>query len=303
MRVYAVMVTYRRPREAAATLTAIRGQTRLPDSLVIVDNAPQEGAPERFKALWGGSLDYLPMPENVGPAGGIAEGMRRVLVNASPDDWVLLIDDDDPPPTEDALERLAKFAIEMDDGYVAGVGLIGARMNWRTGTLERILDEDLCGPVPVDYVGGNQYPLYAVKALHDVGVFDSSLFFGFEELEYGLRLGAAGWTIVIDGDFRRELRQASGRTGLGPNRPSRTVSDVTWRHYYSQRNSVIILLRYKAWRALFWRVLTAVGKPIANLYRGPIALRALSVNIRGTWHGLTGKTGRTIDPGISLVPE
>src|SRR4029453_7830814 len=97
------------------------------------------------------------------------------------------------------------------------VGLVGSRFDRRRARLQRLPDSELGhGPLDVDYIGGGHLPLYRVAAVRAVGVVDPSYFFGFEDLEYGLRLRSRGWRVVADGDQWLELRRAQGRLGLAP---------------------------------------------------------------------------------------
>lgn len=301
MNIHGVMVTYRRPQQAYETLSKVATQTRPPDTMTVVDNSPELGGENRsFLDAWGGDIRYLAMSENLGPAGGIAHGMRAVLEWAEPDDWILLIDDDDPPPASDTVERLCALVCSLGDVHdrVGGVGVVGARYDLRRGQVIRIEDHELsAGAVPVDHIGGNQYPLYSVNAVRAVGVFDDRLFFGFDDLEYGLRLTADGWNLYCDGEYRLSRRVAAGRVGKKQSRPTWTMSSDSWRSYYSRRNTLLILRYHRSWRGVLWVAAVGLAKPVASLPRSPrIGLRALRLQYRAVWHGLTGRSGRTVEP-------
>lgn len=300
MKIHGLMVTYRRPAQAGETLRSVAEQSRRPDTLTVVDNAPKDDAEEILGALWGGEFSYLGMSDNLGPAGGIARGMKSILEFADPDDWVLSIDDDDPPPLRETIERLERLAVSLRESgdRVAGVAAVGARFDLRRGRVIRIPDHELTVPaVPVDHIGGNQYPLYSVAAIRDVGVFDESLFFGFEELEYGLRLVAGGWNLYCDGLMRLERRTAADRLGYGTRPASVGFDSVSWRMYYSRRNLLLILRRHGSWVGFARVAAVGLGKPVVNLLRTPrLAGRAFKLQALGVWHGAIGKTGRVVEP-------
>ncbi len=289
--VHAVAVTYRRPAVLAATLEAFRRQTRPPDSLVVVDNGADTGVEDLVAGSDGAS--YVPMADNGGPAGAIARGMSVVLESAADDDWVLLIDDDDPPRFPSVVEDLLAVAASAP-GDVAAVGVTGARYRRWTGRLLRVPDDELADFTDVDYIGNGMCPLYRVAALRAVGVFDPALFFHFEELDFGLRLRAGGWRLVIDRDVTLRTRSATGRLGLG--RRARVARRSTaWRTYYAARNEVLVARRYGA--------LTAPLVVTARLLVGGAVqvVRSRTVeNIPPRLHGLLdgwrGRTGRTVEP-------
>src|SRR5439155_15640547 len=129
------------------------------------------------------------------------------------EDWIVLLDDDDPPPDGSLLAELTSFAGAMRaaDPSTAGVGLGGARFAWRTARLVPIRDDERIGPVRVDYLGGNRFPLYLVGAIRRVGVFRADLFFGFDDVEYGLRLRTDGYSLYAHGQLQLQVR---GRLAL-----------------------------------------------------------------------------------------
>jgi glycosyltransferase involved in cell wall biosynthesis len=299
-KLFGVLVTYRRPDELANTLESLARQTRRLDRLVVVDNDPPGGeacvAEYRSRGL---DAEYVASPDNLGPAGGIAEGMGRVLSSASDEDWIVTLDDDDPPTSDTVLAELEAFAGDMlaRDTRTGMVGLVGARFDWRLGRLVRLADRELRGPVAVDYIGGNHFPCVRAAAPRAVGPFRSALFFGFDDLEFGLRLRRRGYAVYADG--RRWLRQRAGKGRLGLEvRPSARAVDAGWRRYYSLRNAIWILRSHRRSRTAFLVVLVhGVGKPLANLFRDPTtAVALLRMNWAACRDGWAGRLGRVVEP-------
>ena len=95
-RLRGVLVTYRRPAQLATMLTAVAAQTRPLDDLVVVDNDPATETRQMLHAA-APVAEYIPSSENLGPAGGIALGMQRLLERAAEGDWIVTLDVDDPP--------------------------------------------------------------------------------------------------------------------------------------------------------------------------------------------------------------
>ncbi len=293
MELHALVVTHQRPDTLARTLAAVSRQSVRPDRWWVVDNAAQAEVEQIAASL--PRCTYLPMTENMGPAGAIAAGIEAALAVAADDDWIMLVDDDDPPPTDTVVADLLSFARSLsgERGRVGGVGLVGGRYNRRRGWVDRVPDAELHGPVEVDHLGGGQYPLYRVPALRAAGGGDSSLFFGFDDLELGLRITDADWRLFVKGEIVLELRQRAGRLGLGRRSPG--TARPPWRRYYSNRNLVVIARRHGSMQARFTVLLgCAIVSPLKCLATRDFSGARMA--LRGAIDGLRGRLGRTVEP-------
>lgn len=300
-KLFGVLVTFKRPRELFNALEIISGQTRPPDGLVVVDNSPtqeQQDLVTRSGAN-GMTTEYVPMQQNVGFAGGVEVGMRRVLEYAHDRDWIVVLDDDDPPASADALARLEQFARTMfdQDPSTAVVGIVGGRFDFKRGRMSRVPDDELKGPVSVDFIGGGHLPLYRVSAIRSQGSFSSRIFFGLSEVEHGLRLRRAGFSVYADGDLWRHRREVAGRIGVELS-PSLRLTTMNWRRYYSLRNAIYILRSHKRFgTAVRVSAIQGIGKPLVNIPIAPRqAIRHLSLNWKACWDGWRGNMGRRIEP-------
>lgn len=298
---FGVLVTFRRPTELSVALRSLIAQDRPVDRLVVIDNSPmpQNETSVRTYEAQGHAVDYVSTHTNLGFAGGVAEGMERVLTFADDRDWIVVFDDDDPPHSTTALGELADFGETMlaRDPRTAVVGVVGGRFDWRRGSMLRVPDAELDGPVSVDFIGGGHLPLYLTEAIRAVGPFSKEIFFGLSEVEHGLRLRRAGYSIYADGARWRARRADAGRLGL-TIAPSRRLPEVGWRRYYSLRNAIYILRsagkRRAALRLTFVR---GLGKPFLNLPLTPsLAVRHLALNTRACWDGWRGRMGKRIEP-------
>lgn len=310
-RMYGVLVTFDRPVILADTLDRLTAQTRQLDGLIVVDNGA-DGSAESVTKVHAppvSDLRYVRTKANIGPAGGFALGMREFLDVAEDDDWIFLLDDDDPPFFDDAIERASRFAVEQAerDARTAGVGISGGRFDPRRGRVVRIGDDEISGAVPIDHVTGGGLPAYRVGPLRQVGVMRSELFFGFEELDMGLRLTRAGFCVYADGEAWKERKEVKRQAGLLPPEEVSArradsigwrTSTPSWRRYYSLRN-LIQILRESGHGLSAARVSIARGllKPAINLLISP---RSASSNLRLGWlavrDGWAGRTGRTLEP-------
>ncbi len=311
MNLYGVLVTYRRATSLQTTLARLRAQSRRLDRLFVVDNASD---PE-VEAMVADAADdlavvYLDGGGNIGPAGGFALGMAKVLEDARDSDWIFLFDDDDPPYFDDAIESAAAFAGQMEaaNPEVGGVGISGGRFDYRSGRVIRIGDAEIHGPVLVDHITAGGMPAYRVSAVRAVGGFLEELFFGFEELEFGLRLTAGGRPLFADGEQWSRRKSVKREAGLLPSeeesvarstRINLRLSGAPWRRYYSLRNMIYILRRSgHTMTAIRVALARGLGKPIANLVTDPrAAWHQLGLNWKAIRDGFTGRMGRTVEPG------
>jgi glycosyltransferase involved in cell wall biosynthesis len=298
-RLFCILITYRRDSLLSVTLQALKSQTLAPELVLVVDNGNSAATATLVGNLTDDALrlEYLSPGENTGPAGGMHLGMSHILPRAQPHDWIMRIDDDHAPPYPTLFEETMARANEhvTHEAMTGAVGLRGARMNWRRGRLITPPASG-AGSTSVDYLPTGFFPMYRVSAVQSVGTFDPELFYGFEELEYGLRLRQAGHTL-----HRLD--------GLVPPRPTtraqlRLSEPVSWRRYYSLRNSIIIARRYgHAGSALRVSLVRGVFKPLVNLPLAPIsAWRHLRAGIRAIRDGWQDRLGRTWDPSSGLSP-
>lgn len=298
-RLFAAVVTYRRPDELAHMLGAVKRQTKPVSELVVVDNGSDEAS--RRLALDAGAT-YLDPGGNLGPAGGVATAMRHVLTHANDGDWLVMLDDDDPPRADDLLARLWDFAQAQAaiDPLTAAVGELGGRYDPRMGIFRRVAACEIVGAVPVDVIGGGHLPMYRCGALRRVGVFDESLFFGFEEGEFGQRLRQAGYSIYADARLWQEWRADTTAQG-GAHQATRTSPHkAAWRRYYGVRNATLIAWRYGDFGAPLLVALGGAAKGVFALASTRRPPREVLLPLRGALDGLLRRRGRPINPSRSV---
>ncbi|WP_334171477.1 glycosyltransferase [Sinomonas sp.] len=96
-RVVAVVVSYNRRELLERSLSALAAGDRVPEALVVVDNASTDGSGEFLEGL-SVPFEYelIRLSENTGGAGGFAVGMAAALARHAPD-LVWIMDDDTVP--------------------------------------------------------------------------------------------------------------------------------------------------------------------------------------------------------------
>ena len=289
--VIAVLVTYRRQQSLRDHLVALAAQSRPPDRLIVVDNDPNDENRRSVAELAPGA-QYVEMSANAGPAGAIAVGQSLALDDADPSDWIVVLDDDNPPWSPVILARLRDHAVVQSQrhGRLGAVAVAGARLD-RVGRLRKPSSEEAMNStcIEVDYVGGGQIPHYSAHALAVAGVARADLFFGYDDLELGLRLRAAGFRVLAHPGLLLESRAITPELRL-----TRAAAAPAWRQYYTARNGVLVLRSTHHLKQVpSFVVLQGLGA-IRLLSRGDKA-RAVA-RLRGLWHGVLGRSGRTVQP-------
>ena len=193
-----MLVTYRRGEQLKDYFDALARQTRPLDSLVVVDNDIEQSARSIVDrhGLPSTTVEYVVSGDNIGPAGGIALGMRHVLEIAA-DETGSSRSTTTIRRTPELIETLERFADDLrrGDPHVGGVGLCGGRFDASRGRFLTVGDDELVGPVRSSWVGGDQFPATASWRCEAVGVFDERYFIDFEELDYGLRMQDHGFDL------------------------------------------------------------------------------------------------------------
>ncbi len=204
-------------------------------------------------------------------------------------------------PAYDRRDPLTPVDHFASDPMTAAIGFSGAQFDRFRARLVRAAYDRGDPLTPVDYFASGHLPMYRVGAIRDVGTFRSLLFFGLDELEFGLRLGRAGYAlyglpppISVLRSERRKVKPNKRRIGRRLR-----IEGADWRRYYSLRN-LIYILRTSGRPLLALRVTLTRGllKPIVNGLLSPRRAGAqLGLHWRASRDAWTGRMGRTLDPG------
>lgn len=143
--VIAVIVTYNRQALLAECLAALEAQTRLPDKVLVVDNASTDGTAAFLQAYEAGGfeLETRRLASNLGGAGGFSHGIGEAYRQGC--DWVWVMDDD-TIATPEALAALLAVVEDQTAGYPSPL-LLASRVDWTDGTphpmnMPRVAGED-----------------------------------------------------------------------------------------------------------------------------------------------------------------
>lgn len=119
MRHDVVLVTYGRADELAPLLVALRGQTRPPDRIVVVDDTPDDSV-QTVAVSHGADYRRNPGPASITTARN--HGIDATADSRGPDDLVTFLDND-AVPERDYLERI-QDAARRDPAALGWMGLV-----------------------------------------------------------------------------------------------------------------------------------------------------------------------------------
>lgn len=194
-KVFAVVVTHRRPESLARSLDALSSQSRPLDGLIVVDN-DDDSRVRDVVAHQPVPTTYLGSRRNLGGAGGFALGMLHALAAGA--DWIWLADDDGRPLDDSVLATLLSCAqthglaevspmvCDIDDptrlAFPLRRGLV-----WRRRVSE-LGSGDLLPGIASLFNGA----LFRASTIEAVGVPDLRLFVRGDEVEVHRRLARSG---------------------------------------------------------------------------------------------------------------
>ncbi len=230
------IITYNRPKILLETIRKLFDQSFPPELLWIVDNSENLETDHAIAGLLDPRIKYYRMGYNAGPAGAAKKGLE--LCGAEDLDWIYWGDDNDPPFFEDTFEKL--LSIQDANPYCGIIGSVGHFFDRKKGVIKRIqsrlLEKKDC--LEVDVVAGGMSMLVN-KSVIKSGIFpDEDLFFGFEELDFCLKVSRRGFSILVHCGVFLELRKLHKRTDF--ERPLYKKKTNPSREYYSLRNLLMI---------------------------------------------------------------
>ncbi|WP_236697424.1 glycosyltransferase [Sphingomonas sp. Leaf357] len=267
--VAAVMVNFRTAALALAAAKALgSARAEFPDlRLVIADGFSDDGSVEALtegvtKDKLGDWVTVLPLAVNGGFGWANNQAMLHLLQSDTPPEYIYLLN----PDTEvtpgavsalvDTLDRVPNCAavgslLLNDDGSPSGSAFrfpsigrefLGGSHADGLGRLFGIIpmvidDRQEC---EADWVTGASL-MFRAAALKQTGLFDTSFFLYFEEVELMHRLGRAGWTVRHQ-PASRVHHIGGASTGLAYNRKDLAVGPPLPRYWFASRRRLFALI-------------------------------------------------------------
>lgn len=196
MKVAAVVVTYNRKKLLQECLEALLNQTRPLDVVYVIDNASTDGTHKLLAEtglLEHPLIKYIPLPTNLGGAGGFHAGMK--IASEEGNEWIWVMDDDGIPSHE-LLSNLLKY-IHFPD-VVAVAGRLVRRIEdlethaYIAGHRQMLRRDSLKRPYTRLFMSSFVGLLISKKAIELIGLPRSEFFIHCDDYEYCVRLRAIG---------------------------------------------------------------------------------------------------------------
>jgi rhamnopyranosyl-N-acetylglucosaminyl-diphospho-decaprenol beta-1,3/1,4-galactofuranosyltransferase len=287
-RVAAAIATFNRKDTLRQCLSALLGQTRRLDQVIVVDNASADGTAAMVAEQFP-SVRLVAMTENTGAAGAFAAGLAAGVAGGN--DWVWLFNDDDIPEP-DALATMleAAAALPLRTGIVGCArrdelgNPYGLGLRWRHRHVHVPPADPDDPPLAVDVVAFSGTLVHA-ETVRQIGVPKPQFFMMGEELDYCLRVRDAGWNVYV---LPRQLVTAfaMGSEGLAP----------PWRGYYQTRNQLAMTLERRSVPEFAWWLERTLRFCLGALRGGDRPAERVRLRLLGAWHAVRGVSGRTVLP-------
>lgn len=240
MNIITVIVTFNRKELLIKCIEAVLGQTHLPNTIYIIDNASTDGTEELLKEkglhygnINGVTIEYVRLPKNSGGAGGFHTGMKLAHEAGCDAVWVM---DDDGIPDKDCLKNLLLYLDKYDYLSPLVVDIENEQMMSFEGcSVAEFLKREQEG-----VVDGCANPfngiLYSKKLIDIIGYPQKEMFIWGDEINYDNRAKKAGIypTMVVNAIHRHPLNRQRYVKYLGKR--MMVVPEQDWKLFCYMRN-------------------------------------------------------------------
>lgn len=296
MQTTALIVTYNRKKLLIDCLSAILSQTKPVNKIIIIDNASTDGT---FDELKNGNfldlevLEYIPLSENSGGAGGFSYGMEHAFKAGA--DYIWMMDDDAVPHT-DALEKLM---MHVTPNHIYGsLAVNGEHTSWTTRLLPENKDIHIKNEIP-DLYEVQSLPflgfLTSKEIYQKIGLPNVSYFIAADDTEYCMRAQQAGFKIYICGRSQIDHPKSERYVFKFLFQELNCLKLVPWKRYYDTRNRVLIGQSYYGLKLYFQTIPSLFVRLLAALINEKNRISQIKAFIFGLYDGLTQKVGKRHD--------
>lgn len=236
MRLGGFIITYNRPEILLKTIKKVFDQSFPPEMLWIIDNSDNLETDHVIAGLMDPRIRYFRMGFNTGPAGAAAKGLQLCAHEGV--DWIFWGDDNDPPFRNDCFERL--LDIKDQNPFVGILGVVGHFFDRKKGITKRIQSRLLQkkSTLEVDTIAGGMCMLINKKVVEEGILPNADLFFGFEELDFCLKVSRKGFILLVDCGLFLQAREKFNKMDF--EKPLYIKKKNLEREYYSLRNLLFI---------------------------------------------------------------
>ncbi|MBL8548607.1 MAG: glycosyltransferase [Hyphomonadaceae bacterium] len=266
--VCALVLTYNRPELADVCLTALMGQTRPCDRIIVLDNASTEEALSALRARWADRVAIHSLPRNVGAAGGYAAGMHLAYLTGA--DFVFTLDDDvelAPDAVANLLEAEAFLAAEkIPAPFLVAVSHTTAPNVFDLPDIAldapwpRFLDKGLL-PLRRSPINAMLFPRSTIARY---GLPLADMFIWGEDTEYTMRISRDAPGFLVGAAKQLHHRVVAGKLDI---RTETNPARVRY-HRYQKRNLIYVMRKNARRIALLRQVMREAGIVLQLCGRG-----------------------------------
>lgn len=251
MKIGAVIVTFNRLELLKICLSKYMEQTRMPDYILVVDNASTDGTKEyldEWKEKNQEKVDIVLIhkPSNTGGSGGFYTGMKEAMKLSV--DWIW-VSDDDAMPESDVFEKLENYIKNSNENLAAvcssviNKGEVDTthrarrkkkifRYKFTEVPASEYAEKDCMEIDTFTYVGS----MMNAKKIEKCGYVQEGFFIWQDDTEHSWRLSETGKIVC--------LSNAKIHHDVPPIR----YSEVSWKKYYGYRNELIMIKEHEGKR-------------------------------------------------------
>ena len=230
----AVVVTYNRKNLLQRCIDSILIQSRVPDTIIVIDNGSTDGTEEMVKSesLKNPVLKYINLKANLGGGGGFHYGARIAFEAGY--DWVWLMDDD-CCATDECLEKLVEGVTNTKDVYSPIILSIEDRKTVLWG----IKAACYTGNTEVGTLPFNGFLIHK-NSLNEIGLPEKNFFIYGDDTEFNMRAKSNGKKVILVTNSVMYHPYKNVVKGL---KIYKMFLNKLWT-YYKLRNAIIIYKRY-----------------------------------------------------------
>lgn len=296
MNISAIIVTFNRRALLERCLIAIHGQSRIPDRVLIVDNASSDDTRDWLGKWLPANLpqgEILALNENLGGAGGFAAGIQHAVNTGS--EWIWIMDDD-AEPHHDALQRLIEVEPTSENLY-GSVAISGDRLSWpmmpKGGSWNDAIYSVSQLPIQVEV---QFIPFLGLFINHQIvqaiGLPDAGFFIAADDVDYCLRAQGHGARIIMVGSSHIE-HPASERYSIPlPWRPFYSLKLTPWKRYYDVRNRLFVARNHYGAAFYYSTIPGSFLRLFATLWHESDRIAQIRAFVAGMIDGMLGRKGR-----------
>jgi hypothetical protein len=243
--VFSIILNTNRREDTLECLHSLATQTYSDQQIIVLDNHSTDGSVQAIQDAFP-EVQMIAIQENLGYAGNNNVGIVEALKQQA--DWILVLNED-TVLAEDCLEKMVQVG-ESDPqtgivgpmvyhhnepGVIQSAGGILTK-NWNGLHLGQNETDtgQFAEPYVVDWISGCAIMLRR-KVIEQVGMLDERFFYYWEETEWCVRTGKAGWRLMLAPEAK------IWHKGVQRNyTPKPSLS------YYDTRNHLLLLYKHRA---------------------------------------------------------